>query len=122
MRCSKIHKEVDESGVGRCSTPMWCNGCPAGFCDEPALGVQEECETFWNESVNEMCRMDGRYNGYVPYLACPSHAGPRYRVSMDGNQYCAVFPNFINLQESIAGFGDTKELAVAALVKERGTE
>jgi hypothetical protein len=26
---------------------------------------------------------------------------------MDGNQWCAVFDNFTNLQECPAGFGDT---------------
>jgi hypothetical protein len=34
---------------------------------------------------------------------------------MDGNAWCAVHPDFVNLQESDAGFGATKEEARAAL-------
>jgi hypothetical protein len=33
----------------------------------------------------------------------------------DGNQQCAVRPDFINLQESLAGFGDTNAKALEAL-------
>lgn len=33
------------------------------------------------------------------------------RVFKDGNQWCAVMPDFIDLQESPAGFGDTPEKA-----------
>ena len=40
------------------------------------------------------------------------------RVFMDGDQHCAVFDDFINLQESPAGFGDTPEEAREALVAE----
>ena len=39
---------------------------------------------------------------------------------MDGNQWCAVRRNFENLQESPAGFGDTKLEAMAELAKELG--
>jgi hypothetical protein len=34
---------------------------------------------------------------------------------MDGNQWCAKFSDFINLQESLAGFGDTKDMALSDL-------
>ena len=34
---------------------------------------------------------------------------------MDGDKYCAVYSDFINLQESDAGFGDTKEDAISNL-------
>jgi hypothetical protein len=37
------------------------------------------------------------------------------RVFQDGNCMCAVFPDFINLQESPAGFGNTEEEAVKDL-------
>ena len=33
------------------------------------------------------------------------------RVFMDGNKWCCVADDFINPQESIAGFGDTPEEA-----------
>jgi hypothetical protein len=39
------------------------------------------------------------------------------RVQLDGNQWCATGLNFINLQESPAGFGNTKLQAMAALAK-----
>ena len=35
--------------------------------------------------------------------------------SQDGNQRQAVRPGFVNLQESLAGFGDTDEAALADL-------
>lgn len=34
----------------------------------------------------------------------------------DGNKWCCVYENFINLQESLAGFGDTKEEARLDLI------
>lgn len=40
------------------------------------------------------------------------------QVYMDGDMWCAVGPDFINLQESHAGFGKTPRAAVDAL-KER---
>jgi hypothetical protein len=42
MRLSGWHEKIDENGVGKCSVPMWCDGIPAGFCDEPAYGPQEK--------------------------------------------------------------------------------
>lgn len=40
--------------------------------------------------------------------------------SIDGNMMCCTRPNFINLQESIAGFGASNhEAAVDLLVNER---
>jgi hypothetical protein len=42
------------------------------------------------------------------------------RLFLDGNQFCAVHPDFINLQESPAGFGDTPTEAVDALLKNSG--
>ena len=74
---SKEHQELDSNGVGRCSVPMWMNGCPAGFCDEPAYGHRPECQTFRAAYTGEIIRMDGKYNGYVPGLACVNHGGPK---------------------------------------------
>jgi len=37
---------------------------------------------------------------------------------MDGNAWCATRPDFINLQESLAGFGDTEQEAIANLVEQ----
>ena len=44
------------------------------------------------------------------------------KIYKDGNKWCAVFEDFIDLQESIAGFGETPALALSALMKERDAE
>ena len=62
MRCGEAHKKL-VNGKGKCSVPMWSGGCPAGFCDKPAYGPPEEGQT--------------RYDGYVPFLACWWHGGPK---------------------------------------------
>ena len=103
------HKELDEHGIGKCSVPMWTlGGVPAGFCDSPAYGkVHPDTVSY----------------GYVAYgLACPMHGGPDSRVFMDGDMYCAVYPDFANLQESPAGFGETPEEARANLKAEAQDE
>jgi hypothetical protein len=76
MSCmSKHHEKLDANGVGKCSVPMWSNGCPAGFCDQEAFGERPPMATIrrWD---GEIYRMDGKYAGYVPGLACPGHGGP----------------------------------------------
>ena len=109
--------KLDENGIGRCSVPMWMNGYPAGFCDREAYGERPVCKEWRAAYTGEIFREDGRYAGFVPGLACPMHGGPRVRTFMDGNAWCAVKPDFINLQESPAGFGDTPDGAIAELEK-----
>jgi len=100
MACtSPHHKELNDQGIGKCSKPMWCDGVPAGFCDRVAYG----------KPVRE--------SGYVPALACSLHGGPTVRTFKDGDSWCAVKPGFINLEVSPAGFGDTREDAVKALLE-----
>ena len=41
-------------------------------------------------------------------------------IFMDGNSWCATKTDFTNLQESIAGFGDTALEAIAELCKNLG--
>jgi hypothetical protein len=41
-------------------------------------------------------------------------------IYMDGNAWCATKNDFLNLQESPAGFGDTPREALTALAKELG--
>jgi hypothetical protein len=112
--CAESNKKVDEFGIGRCSVPMWSMGMPAGFCNEEAYGerLPTKIHTRWD---GHTYAEDGRYAGYVPYLACPAHGGPKVRTFMDGNAWCAVHPCFANLQESPAGFGATREEAIKAL-------
>lgn len=72
------HHEELTNGVGRCSVPMFVYpGTPAGFCDRPAHGVRPPGEEWRDAWTGEMKRLDGRYNGHVPGLACPAHGGPK---------------------------------------------
>lgn len=73
---SEHHKNLTD-GVGKCSVPMWMQGCPAGFCDRPAYGKFIPGEAWHDAWTGEMKRLDGKYNGYVPGLACPAHGGPK---------------------------------------------
>lgn len=76
-RLSEYHQKLDENGVGKCSVPMWCSGLPFGFCDKEAYGRREECKMNYRDPyTKEIVRLDGKYNGYVPALACPAHGGP----------------------------------------------
>jgi hypothetical protein len=76
MRLSPHHETLNELGEGKCSAPMWMGGTPCGFCDATAYGVRPPCKTRFNHAAREEMREDGRYNGYVPALACPAHGGP----------------------------------------------
>ena len=102
---------------GRCRRPMWMGGLPAGLCGEPAHGHQ----------LPERYLREVRGWVDVPYChghACPKHGGPRQddpRIFEDGltpegrSMWCAVMPDFINLQESAAGFDGNPRIAVEKL-------
>lgn len=79
--CSKVHKELNEEGYGKCSVPMWQGGMPAGFCDRIAFGKSLPYKTFRNR-FGKIQRFDGGYCGYVPYLACYGHGGPKYNQNI----------------------------------------
>lgn len=115
-RISDPHHNLNEFGEGKCSVPMWCGGYPAGFCDKPAYGERPlgRTITHWD---GYRFRPDGLYAGHVPGLACSDHGGPKVRTYMDGSAWCAVRSDFINLQESPAGFGATRQDAITALEK-----
>lgn len=76
---SEHHKTLT-NGIGKCSVPMFINGCPAGFCNKPAFGFRPEGETIRNPYTGKRIRLDGKYDGYVPGLACPNHGGPRTQI------------------------------------------
>lgn len=125
--------------VGKCSVPMWSGGCPSGFCDRPAYGAQFEegtpwAPTWWSRrDRNGFLINPHNRPPYAPGLACDHHGGPsdtQTRFVRDGNMWCAFRPGFENLQESIAGFGETQvkayddmaRLIAADITKARGIE
>lgn len=50
---------------------------PAGFCDEDAFGERPHSPRVYHGPKNAYVRDDGKYDGYVPGLACPGHGGPK---------------------------------------------
>lgn len=90
MSATEKHHHELTNGVGKCSVPMWMNGCPAGFCDAPAYGKRPDSRQSRNAYTGEMMRMDGRYNGYVPGLACEGHGGPTPRHFGDPCFHCGI--------------------------------
>lgn len=70
---SKHHHELTD-GVGKCSVPMWCQGLPAGFCDQPAYGKPEPDQCRYGGWDRNQRRWIPRY---VPGLACYVHGGPQ---------------------------------------------
>jgi len=73
---SKHHHELTD-GKGKCSVPMWRNNFPDGFCDNDAFGKPTTSPKIWNAQRGRYERTDFKYDGYVPGLACPMHAGPK---------------------------------------------
>lgn len=69
-------------GVGKCSKPMWQFGAPC-FCDEPAYGTYIDGPKYRDAYTGELRRLDGKYCGYVPALACPAHGGPEQPVTAE---------------------------------------
>lgn len=44
------------------------------------------------------------------------------QIYKDGNQYCAVYSDFVDLAESLAGFGNTALEAITDLLKQSPIE
>jgi hypothetical protein len=59
---------IDLAGQ-KCRVPMWMMGCPAGYCDDPAYGVQ-------TDKNRKLKKLVGRELPYCFGFACPSHGGP----------------------------------------------
>lgn len=119
MNMSDHHMKLDELGQGRCSVPMWSGGCPAGFCDRPAFGVEAKEPLYRDAWTGVQRTMSGREPSNAPGLACAIHGGPSVRLFKDGSAWCAVGQDFANIQESPVGFGDTREQAIAELARAR---
>jgi len=110
---SKSRTELNEHGEGLCSVPMFFGyGGPAGHCNSPAFGPQTK------EYLERFRYMNPAYHSpaYAPGLACYCHGGLGPKVFKDGNAWCAVFPNFVNLQESPAAFGSSADDARGRLL------
>jgi hypothetical protein len=111
---------------GKCMVPMWTGGLPNGYCERPAYGPQLPFEVLWSERSMSKDR--------VPYChgpCCPAHGGPaegepivfRDGLTKEGrSMYCAVMPDFVNLQESPAGFSGDGRVAVKNLKAEIAKE
>lgn len=113
-------KSLPWSG-GKCCTPMWLGGIPSAFCAEEAFGPQYPREYL-------MRVVSTRYEvGNLPYCfgpCCPKHGGPNKGgpiIFQDGTteqgrpMWCAVMPDFVDLQESEAGFSGDPVKAVEKL-------
>lgn len=110
---------ITERMGGKCMVPMWMMGCPSGYCGEKAFGPQLPYDVLL--ATRAWLRKD------IPYCngpCCPVHGGPKDGqpiVFEDGltehgrPMYCAVMPDFINLQESPAGFSGSGKQAIENL-------
>lgn len=106
---------------GKCRVPMWSGmGFPDGFCDKPAFGPQLPREVLAQHNPRYLL-------DHPPYChgpCCPMHGGPKEGepiVFQDGYtpqgrpMWCAVMPDFENLQESPAGFDGDGRVAIRNL-------
>ena len=124
-----LDHNIAKCGVeGKCSVPTFSGGGSDGFCDRPAWGEQYEEGTkyaphWWSaRDRNGFLLNPHNRPAYAPSLCCSHHGGPRedqIRFVRDGNMWCAFMPDFVNLQESHAGFGETQDRAEADLVSKQ---
>jgi len=84
---SGFHK-ILTNGIGKCSVPMWMGGLPAGFCDNEAYGKPIPCKRYRDAYTGQLERIDGKYSGYVPALACPNHGGPLKKEALHLCAFC----------------------------------
>jgi hypothetical protein len=103
---------------------MWQGGSPSGFCDDPAYGEQYSegsryAPAWWSLRDRNGYLINPHLRApYAPGLCCSGHGGPGendIRFVRDGSAWCAFLPGFENLQESVAGFGNTQTKAEADL-------
>lgn len=96
----------------------------------PMIALQCGMPRSVQENVNAAWAALGKKMGFDPMTVQPTGQGDRFfsavavpqekiHVQRDGSIWCATAPGFIDLQVSLAGFGDTPEEAIADL-KARG--
>ena len=120
MNIQEHHRKLTH-GKGKCSAPLYIGGFPSGFCDNEAYGERPESQMVYHSGRGRKVREDGKYDGYIPALACPAHGGPKSPVHyfQDGTDnlgrpmWCAVRNDFVDLQESLAAFSISKPIALA---------
>ena len=71
------------------------------------------------ERIDELAAKWGLTDADAQEFVKRSKAGdhPAFRLFRDGDQWCATFYDFVNVQESQAGFGSTALAAFAALAR-----
>lgn len=109
----------------KCRVPMWMGGCPSGHCDAEAFGPQLPRSVLAQRETRYLIDRPAYCFGHC----CPAHGGPRKGepiIFTDGTtpqgrpMYCAVMPDFVNLQESPAGFSGNPLEALKDLARARG--
>lgn len=76
MSCTQDHHHKLTNHSGKCSVPMYRGGFPDGFCDKPAFGDYIDTKERYPRGPHRGERMDNKFDGYVPGLACQGHGGP----------------------------------------------
>lgn len=102
--------DIRDSDLARCMWPM---------------DIQDR-ECAWNILVEGLAlgASKSRVNELAQKWFCDDDDAERYAkrlgisICRDGNMWCATGPGFTNLQESPAGFGETKLEAMAELAKD----
>lgn len=67
------------------------------------------------------CKTWGVGPGTSPGLICSYGPSP-VNLFMDGNMWCCTRPDFVNLQESLSGFGTSRLNAVKDLIRQENAE
>ena len=92
----------------------------------PMIALQCGTPRSVQERANDAWAALGKKMGFDHMTVRPTGRGDRFfsavptakpHVFRDGNAWCATWPDFIDLQQSSAGFGDTPEEAIEELIK-----
>lgn len=95
---------------------------PEGVSDEQIIELAYQHLCYWNEDHIRFARAVLALSSSARDQEGVRYEREAYRVFMDGNQWCAVGPAFIDLQQSLAGFADTPYLALERLTEAEGED